>query len=211
MLKSLQTRDVMATLEGIRVKPSNMLLAFAGVVVIAYIVVGASYFVEKHQQAGLREQVQAGGGTLSGTSSSQQDLKDMQERLTYLKGSLDNLQTSFPTKLDSAAIVQSLLLYAGTSNVAIEQMNALPATEVTAQKESGPSHMALRYTLVIQGALPDMLAFLSKVETGTAQTAAIGDAEIAESEGQSKMTLSISFYSRSEAADGSPSDQPNPN
>jgi Tfp pilus assembly protein PilO len=211
MLKSLQTRDLMATLEGIRVKPSNMLLAFAGVLVIACVAVGASYLVEKRQQAGLREQIQAGGGTLSGTSSSQQDLKDMQERLTYLNASLENLQTSLPTKLDSAAIVQGLLSHAAASNVAIEQMNALPATEVTAQKQGGPSYMALRYTLVIQGALPDMLAFLSKVETDTAQTAAIGDAEIAESEGQSKMTLSISFYSRSEAAGGSPSDQPDPN
>jgi hypothetical protein len=199
MLKSLRTREMIGSLEGIKVKPSTMLLALGGVLVLAYLVVGASYVKERQHQSDLRTQAQAGGGTLSGVGGSQQALKDLQDRLTYLKAGLDTLQNSLPTKLDGAAIVQGLLDYANESHVAIKQMNALPASEVTAQEEGDPSYTVLRYTLVVEGGLQDMLSFLSLVENGTAQTAAIGDASVVESEGQDQMTVAISFYSRSES------------
>jgi Tfp pilus assembly protein PilO len=199
MLKSLKSRELIGSLESIKVKPSTMLLALGGVLVLAYLVVGASYVKERQNQSGLREQVAAGGGTLSSVGGSQQALKDLQDRLTYLKGSLDALQNGLPTKLESTATVQSLLDYANQSHVAIKQMNALPASEVKAQKEGETSYMVLRYTLVVEGGLPDMLNFLSVVEKGTAQTASIGDVSVAQGPGANQMTLGISFYARSES------------
>ena len=199
MLKSLRSRKLIGSLEGIKVKPSTMLLMLGGVLVLAYLVVGASYFKERQNQSSLRTQVEAGGGTLSGVGGSQQTLKDLQGRLTYLKGSLDTLQNGFPTKLDSTAIVQDLLDYANESRVAIKQMNALPASEVKAQKEGETSYTVLRYTLVVEGGLPDMLSFLSVVENSTTRTASISDVSVADADGHSQMTLGISFYARSES------------
>jgi len=181
--------------------------------VLAYLVLSASYFAQRQEQSSLTAQIQAGGGTLSSAGSSQQDLKDLQDRLTYLTAGLNIRRTSLPSKLDSAAIVQGLLDYASESDVAIRQINALPATEVTAQKEGEPSYMVLRYTLVVEGGRQDMLSFLSLVENGTAQTAAIGDASVVESEGQEQMTVAISFYSRSGGTDAATpaAGQPKPN
>jgi hypothetical protein len=197
-LKSFQNRELLASFESIKVKPSTMLLAFGGVLLFAYLVVGASYIKERQEQSGLTEQIQAGGGTLSGTGDSQQSLKDLQDRLTYMTGGLESLQNAFPTKLDSPTIVQGLLDYANQSHVAIRQMNALPASKVAVAEEGEPSYTVLRYTLVVEGGLQDMLSFLSLVENGTSQTAAIGDASIVENEGSEQMVIAISFYSRSE-------------
>jgi Tfp pilus assembly protein PilO len=196
MLKSLKSRELIGSLESIKVKPSTMLLALGGVLVLAYVVVGASYVKERQNQSVLRAQVEAGGGTLSGVGASQQTLKDLQDRLAYLNGSVDALQNGLPTKLDSTAVVQSLLDHANESHVAITQMNALPASEVKAQKEGGAIYMVLRYTLVVEGGLPDMLNFLSVVEKETAQTASIGDVSVVDAEGHNQMTLGVSFYAR---------------
>jgi hypothetical protein len=213
MLKSLKLRELIGSLEGTKVKPSTMLITLGAILLLAYLVVGAYYVRQRQEQSSLTAQIEAGGGTLSGAGNSQQALKDLQDRLKYLTGGLYTLQNSFPTKLDSAAIVQDMLNYANESNVAIRQMNALPASQVAAQKEGQPSYMVLRYTLVIQGGLQDMLSFLSRVENETAQTAAIGDASVVENEGQEQMTVAISFYSRSEAAPAATpaAGQPNPN
>jgi hypothetical protein len=76
-LKSFQNRELLTSFESIKVKPSTTLLAFGGVLLFAYLVVGASYMKERQEQLGLTEQIQAGGGTLSGTGDSQQSLRDL--------------------------------------------------------------------------------------------------------------------------------------
>jgi len=202
MLKTLRSRDLMEALEGIKVKPSTMLAAFGGILILAYVVVGASYFNERSQQSGLRQQVEAGGGTLSSVGDPRQTLKDLQDRLTYLQGSLAALQISFPTKLDSTAVVQGLVDYANQSHVSIKQMNGLPATEVKSQKEGDPGYTALRYSLIIEGGQPEMLSFLSLLEKETAKTASAGDVMVTNAGAANQMTLSVSFYARPESASG---------
>jgi hypothetical protein len=210
MLKTLRSRDLMETLEGIKVKPSTMLAALGGILILAYVVVGASYFNERSQQSGLKQQVEAGGGTLSSVGDPRQTLKDLQDRLTDLQGSLVALQTAFPTKLDSTAIVQGLVDYANQSHVSIKQMNGLPATEVKSQKEGDPGYTVLRYTLIVEGGQPEMLSFLSLLEKGTSQTAALGDVTVANAEGANQMTLSVSFYAGPQSASGAGGTTPTP-
>ncbi|MBE3109898.1 MAG: hypothetical protein IMZ46_05195 [Acidobacteria bacterium] len=197
MLKSIRSQKLLETLEGIKVKPANMLAALGGVLILAYIVVGAAYAKERSAQSDFREQVEAGGGTLSGVGDPQLTLTELQDRLTYLEADLAALQNSFPTKLDSTAIVQGLVDYANQSRVSIKQMNALPIAQVKTQKEGDVAYSVLRYTLIIEGALPDMLAFLSRLEEATAQTAALGDVTVTNGPA-SQMTVGVSFYSRPE-------------
>jgi Tfp pilus assembly protein PilO len=200
MLKSLQSRDLLATLEGIKVKPSTMLMALGGILLLAYIVVGAAYVKERQDQSSIRQQIEAGGGTLSGVGNPQQTLKDLQEQLAYRKEGLANLEKAFPTKLDSTLIMQSLLDYAAQSDVVIRQMNALPASEVAGPNDSAVNYAVLRYSLVVDGGLPEMLSFVSQVESGAGQTASVGDVSVAQAAAGLEMTLGVSFYARSENA-----------
>ena len=199
-LQSLQSRDLLASLERIKVKPVTMLLALGGVLAVAYIVVIASYAMERSDQASARQQIEAGSGTLSGVGDSQQTLRDLQDRLSFTKAGLDNLQHAFPTKLDSTVIVQSLLDYANQSHVSIKQMTALPASQVLAPKEAemDTTYTVLRYTLVVDGELANMLTFVSLVENGASQTAALGDVALTEGTGVKEMILGVTFYARSE-------------
>jgi hypothetical protein len=202
-LRSLQSRDLLASLERIKVKPATMLLALGGVLAVAYIVVIASWAMERREQSGVRQQIEAGSGTLSGVGDSQQVLKDLQSRLDFLNAGLQNLETAFPAKLDSTAIVQSLLDYSNQSHARIKQISTLPASRVVAQKgENGEqvTYTVLRYTLVIEGNLTEMLSFLSLIEDGTAQTAALGDVSIAAGTGTEEMVLNVAFYAQASAA-----------
>ncbi|HUS82399.1 MAG TPA: hypothetical protein VM013_03965 [Dehalococcoidia bacterium] len=206
MLKSiqkLQSRDLLASLESIKLKPSTMLLALGGILLVAHLVVTASYVMERREQSGLRQQTQAGSGTLSAIGDSQQTLKGLEDRLFLVNAGLQNLEHAFPTKLDSTAIVQSLLDHANQSHVRIKQMSTLPASQVVAQKdENGEevSYAVLKYTLVIDGDLAEVLSFLSLIEDGTAQTAALGDVSVAEATGTKEMVLNVTFYAQPETA-----------
>ena len=214
--QSLHSRDLLASLERIRVKPVTMLLGLGGILAVAYIVVLASYAMEHRDQSSALRQIEAGGGTLAGVGDSQQTLQDLQDRLSFTKAGLANLQQAFPTKLDSTLIVQSLLDYAGRSHVDIRQVTAMPATQVVAPKEDegNVAYTVLRYTVVVDGELPDMLTFLRLLESSTSQTAALGDIAVTEGSGVEEMVLDVTFYARSastdEGADGSAAPAPTP-
>jgi len=197
----LQSRDLLASIERIKVKPATMLLSLGGILAVAYIVVFASYAMEQSEQSSATQQIEAGSGTLSGVGDSQQTLRDLEARLSSTKAGLDDLQHAFPTKLDSTVIVQSLLDYANRSHVSIKQMTSLPATQVMAPKEDEKDvdYTVLRYTLVVDGQLPDMLTFLSLLENATSQTAALGDVDLTEGTGTKEMILGVTFYARSES------------
>jgi hypothetical protein len=181
--------------------------------------------MERREQSGDRQQIEAGSGTLSGVGDSQQTLKELEDRLSVLNAGLQDLETAFPAKLDSTAIVQSLLDYSNQSRARIKQISTLPASQVVAQKdENGEqvTYTVLRYTLVIEGNLTEMLSFLSLIEDGTAQTAALGDVSIAAGTGTEEMVLNVAFYAQAGAvatdaagtppgaAPASPANQPQP-
>jgi hypothetical protein len=62
------------------------------------------------------------------------------------------------------------------------------------------TYTVLRYTLVIEGNLTEMLSFLSLIEDGTAQAAALGDVSIAAGTGTEEMVLNVAFYAQASAA-----------
>jgi Tfp pilus assembly protein PilO len=199
ILKSLPSLDK------VELKPSTMLLGLGGVLLVAYLVIGASYLKGRQEQSSLREQIQAGGGTLSGVGGSQQTLKDLQDRLAQAQGNLTSLENALPQEMDSPALVEGLLAYAAQSNVRIRQMNALPPQEVKAAgKEGGSGYMALSYTLVVNGSLPDLLAFLSRIEGDITHTVAINDLGLTPVEGGQEMKVGVSFYATSASKEATP-------
>jgi Tfp pilus assembly protein PilO len=195
MLKSVQSFDLMKWLEATKVKPGKMLLALGGILVVAYVVVGVSYLRDRQTRSGVQEQVTNGGGTLSGVGDSGQAVKKLQDQLSQLKAQTDTLAKAFPTKLDSATIVYALLQNANQNHLSIKQITASPASEL----KSGDSgvYQVLKYALVLDGGLPDMLGFLATIEGGATQTAAVDQMTIADAGGGKEMTVSVSFYSRS--------------
>ncbi len=198
MLRSVQSFDLMKWLEATKIKPSKMLLGLGGILVIAYLVVGASYIKERQAQSGIKEQVTNGGGTLSGVGDSGQAVKELQARLSEVKAQTETLAKAFPTKLDSATIVSAMLQNADQNHLSIKQMSALPATELkTGGKDDSSVYTVLKYTLVLDGGLTDMIAFLATIEGGATQTAAVDQMTIADVGAQKEMTVGVSLYSRS--------------
>jgi hypothetical protein len=95
-------------------------------------------------------------------------------------------------------------------------MNALPPKEVKAAgKEEGTGYMVLSYTLAVDGGLPDLLAFLSRMEGDITHTVAIGDLDLAPVEGGQEMKVGVSFYTESASKEATPAaagaTQPTPN
>ena len=204
------------SLKKVELKPSTMLLGLGGILIVAYVVIGASYLKGRQEQSSLREQIEAGGGTLSGVGDSQQTLKDMRDRLAQAQANLTSLENALPQKMDSAALVEGLLASAAQSNVRIRQMNALPPKEVKAAgKEEGTGYMVLSYALAVDGGLPDLLAFLSRMEGDITHTVAIGDLDLASVEGGQEMKVGVSFYAESASKEATPAaagaTQPTPN
>jgi Tfp pilus assembly protein PilO len=204
------------SLDKVELKPSTMLLGLGGILIVAYVVIGASYLKGRQEQSSLREQIEAGGGTLSGVGGSQLTLKDLRDRLAQAQGDLTSLENALPQEMDSAALVEGLLASAAQSNVWIRQMNALPPKEVKAAgKEEGTGYMVLSYTLAVDGGLPDLLAFLSRMEGDITHTVAIGDLDLALVEGRQEMKVGVSFYAKSASKEATPAaagtTQPTPN
>ena len=199
MLKSLPS------LEKVELKPSTILIGLGGIVLVAYVVIGASYLKGRQEQSSLREQIEAGGGTLSGVGGSQQTLQDLRDRLAQAQENLAGLENALPQEMDSAALVESLLAQAAQSNVRIRQMNALPPREVKVPgKEGGGGYMILGYMLALDGALPDLLAFLSRIEGDITHTAAIGDMDLAPVEGGQGLKVGVSFYAEPAGKEATP-------
>ena len=210
ILKSLPSLDK------VELKPSTMLLGLGGILIVAYVVIGASYLKGRQEQSSLRDQIEAGGGTLSGVGGSQQTLKDLQDRLAQAQGNLTSLENALPQEMDSAALVEGLLASTAQSNVRIRLMNALPPKEVKAAgKEEGTGYMVLSYALAVDGGLPDLLAFLSRMEGDITHTVAIGDLDLAPVEGGQEMKVGVSFYTELASKEATPAaagaTQPTPN
>ena len=204
------------SIEKVELKPSNMLIGLGGIVLVAYVVIGFSYVKGRQEQSSLRGQAEAGGSTLSSVGGSQQTLKDVQERLAQAQEELTSLKNALPQELDSAALVEGLLASAAQSNVWIRQMNALPPKTVKAPgEEEGSGYTVVSYNLAVDGALPDLLAFLSRIEGDITQTAAAGDLGLAAVEGGQEMKVVVSFYAKPAGAEATPSAagalQPTPN
>lgn len=197
MLKTLQSFDLRRWLESTNIKPSSMLLGLGGILLVAYVVVGGSYLQERREQSGIKEQIAAGGGTLSGVGDSQQTLQGLQGHLSDVKTELDRLDNAFPEKLDSATIVSTLLQYANQSHLSIKTMSALPPTQIKTGADKAEVYSVLKYSLVVDGGPSDMLDFLAYIEGGAAQTAAVDQMAIADAGPAKEMTLTVSFYSRS--------------
>jgi Tfp pilus assembly protein PilO len=192
--------ESLPSLQSIKLKPSTMLIGLGGILIIAYALIGASYLKERLEQSSLTDQIEAGGGTLATLGDSQQTLQELRDHLDQVKRTMASLENAFPTDLDSAALVESLLGYAGQSDVRIRGMTALPPSDVKASEEQS-AYTVLSYTLAVEGGLPELLGFLSLIEGGTAQTAAIGDLGLTEIEGGHEMKLGISFYARLESGE----------
>jgi Tfp pilus assembly protein PilO len=202
------------SLDKLELTPSTMLLGLGGILLVAYLVIGISYFQERQEQSNLKEQIEAGGGTLSGSGDAQKTLKDLQQRVAQADDELAVLQNALPEELDSAALIEHLIASADQSDVRIQQMNALPPKEVKAKddEDERTGYVVLRHTLAVDGSLSDLLDFLSRIEGDVAHTAAVGDLGIVPLEAGQRMTVGVSFYAKPASAEPTPgaADAPQP-
>lgn len=185
-------------LQNVRLTPFTVLMSFGGVLLIAYTALGISYFKEKKEQPLLEKQIEAGGGALTGVGDSQQTLQEIEEELALSKLTLVGLQNSFTGELDSTVLVQGIMGYADQNHVQIREMKGLsPRIEQDGDGEED-GYVVLSYSLMVDGALPDLLNFLRMIESGSELTAAVDRLSLTPVESGRTMTAVVSFYTRSQ-------------
>jgi hypothetical protein len=184
-----------------------MLLGLGSIVLVAYVVTGASYLKQRTEQPGLTEQVTSGGVLLANLGNSQKTLQDLKDQLEQLQASQAIFSRAMPTSLDSAALVKSLLTNAAQQNVRVTQMTGLPPKVVKGTGDKARSYDTVSYALVADGALSDLFSFLSLVEGDTTQTAGIGDVALAPTENRYEVKFTASFYASAVSADASATPQ----
>jgi hypothetical protein len=195
-LKSLNTHDLIARIEGIKVKPARLLLAFGAVLCIAYASMGATYLKADQTQKDLQTQIGAGSLMLAGLDPSQEPVDQLRDQLKSLQSELNRLQNSMPPSLDSATIVQTLLDDARSSGVIISQMSASAVAQIPAPKQGEPDYVSIAYTVVVQSDMSHIQSFLSTVENDPTQAVEIGNADAKNVNGQIQMNVTISFFAQ---------------
>jgi hypothetical protein len=195
------------SLQSMKIKPSTMLLGLGSIVLVAYVVTGASYLKQRMEQPGLTEQVTSGGVLLANLGNSQKTLQDLKDQLEQLQASQAIFSRAMPTSLDSAALVKGLLTDAAQRNVRITQITGLPPKEVKGTGEEARSYETDSYALVADGALSDLFSFLHLIEGDTTQTAGIGDVALAPTENRYEVKFTASFYASAVSADASATPQ----
>lgn len=188
-------------LENAKLTPLSVLIGLGSVLLVAYATLGLSYLQRKSEQPSLEEQIEAGGGTLTGVGDSQQAVRDLEEQLALSKLALAGLQGSFTGEMDSAALVQSIMAYGSENRVQIREMKGLsPRIEQDADGEEG-GYVVLSYSLTVDGALPDLLNFLRMIESGSELTAAVDRLSLTPVGSTQTMTAMVSFYARAQGTE----------
>ena len=206
MQRTLTSLPSLPSLPEIKIDPAKGLMALGGVLIIAYALLGLSYSRVRGEQPQLSQQIEAGGGVLAGAGDSQVTLDSLRGELALTESSLTSLQTALPEKLDGATLVEGILGHAAQSHVSVQNMTASAPKELQAAagQVGGDTYIVLSYSLTMQGALPDLLGFLSLVEADTDNTASVGNVALKPMLGGLEMTAAISFYAKTAAAQATP-------
>ena len=146
----------------------KLLIAVLIVTLLAvYYVLGMDYLNQRRERDALAFQIDIVTQTLDQMSDSTYDLEDMEQWLEVAEERLADEQSVFPTRLNSTAVISSILELANDLGV-----NAIPLvtqswlTEMVGENE----YDVLRLTVAAEGTFGQMVNFVSRLENGDYQT-----------------------------------------
>jgi competence protein ComGF len=179
-----------------RFTPLALLLALSGVVVIAYVALGASFVRQHWDKAALSSQVELGKEVLVAAEDARQEVEDLQARLQAAQQELASAQSAFPSELDSSAVVETALAHASTSQVRVLKASTKPPA---VQTEGENTYRVLSVTFDVEGGLGPLIAFLGGLESEDAGALQVKGLSLQESAAGYTMNLEVLAYARSPA------------
>jgi len=146
----------------------KLLIAVLIITLLAvYYILGMDYINQRRELDALAFQIDTATQALDQMSETTYNLENMEQRLEAAEERLADEQSVFPSRLNSTAVISSILELADTLGV-----NAVPLvtqswlTEVVGEN----NYDVLRVTVAAEGTFSQMVNFVSRLENGEYQT-----------------------------------------
>ena len=170
-----------------KIKLSTVALIVAAVVATA--VLGVMYLQQQSEQQLLSSELTAAKELLREYGSAD----NLEEQLADAEARLMIEQAYFPDKLSSEAILNSVLQLARESQVNVVAVMTQPGRE---EQRGNYTYFALSIHLEVTGSLPELQAFISKLEKGALKAVSIDDLSIAGIKDSPAASLRFSVHAR---------------
>jgi len=176
------------------------------ILLVVYYLLGTGYMKQQKEQKELTSQTTDVTQTLAQMPEPPQDLE---QQLAAAQASLAAEQNAFPTKMNTTQVINTILELADECEV-----KAIPlVTQPWSMEMVGEhSYDVFRLSVVVEGNLPQLLAFISKLEKGEFTTLLVenlsattesqpSEEEVSGGTIPAAASLNLAIYARSQTSD----------
>jgi Tfp pilus assembly protein PilO len=149
-----------------------LIILLVAVLLVVYYLLGMDYLKQRNEHEALASQITDAAQTLAQMPEPPDDLEP---RLAAARASLDETKKSFPDKMNSTGIVNTILKLADNCEVKAIPLITRPWTT---RDFSGHSYSVFRLTVAVTGTFAQLVSFLSKLENGELQTLVVEDLSV---------------------------------
>jgi Tfp pilus assembly protein PilO len=149
-----------------------LIILLIAVLLVVYYILGMDYRKQRDENEALASQITDTTQTMAQIPEPPDDLE---QRLAEAQASLDTVKNSFPGKMSSTKIINTILKLAEECEV-----KAIPLiTQPWKTGElSGHNYSVFRLNIAVTGTFAQMVSFLSKLETEGLQTLIVEDLSV---------------------------------
>lgn len=168
---------------------AKLFMVTMAIIVAVYTLLGVAWLQQLRERESLASQLSAASESLReyGTAASRE------KRLAAAKARLLAEQGVFPKKLSSGATLNDVLQLAKESQVKIIDVTTQPGSD---EKRGDHTYFSLSIHLQVAGSLPELQAFLSRLEKGALKAVAIDEISITGMKESPAASLGFSVYAR---------------
>lgn len=172
-----------------RIRLSTLALVVIAAALIANALLGVTYFQQHRERESLASQLSAARESLREYGSA----ANLEERLAAAEARLKAEEALFPKELGNAATLNDVLQLAQDSQIKIVDMKTQPKRD---ENRGNHTYSALSVQLQVVGSLPELQAFLNKLERGALKAVSIDEISITGMKESPAGSLGFSIWSR---------------
>lgn len=161
---------------------------------VGLVVLGIFYMNEESDQDKLADTIDEKQQELDALGS---NVVDEEALLADALKKLDEMHEGFPADLDSTDVLTIILDYEKETNISAMPLMVQPATEL---EIAGQTYISVGFTATVSGSLPNILAFIDKLENGEISTFTVRGINLSGSGGDWSTSMSASVISTKSSA-----------
>lgn len=176
---------------------TNINWILTGVIVLALVglvVLGIFYMNEESDQDKLADTRVEKQQELDSMES---DVVDEDALLAEALKKLDETHAGFPADMDSTDLLSLILDYQRETHVDIQPLTVQPGGEI---EIAGQTYISVGFTATVSGSLPNIMAFINKLENGDISTFSVSGINLSGSGGNWSTSMSASVISTKSSA-----------